>query len=217
MSQPQGAPDGDITALVRAALSPGLHQISIKELRRTGLHREMLAAFYDAFQPEIQNLTGWNPLASFEYSTRNWSHATTEDVRRSDVLTSKWRQELDTLGLSHAPAILMFDGEVKPPPAPDYRLFLLQDGRIMYYEGGFHARRYQLEPPICSDALTVLDAVDKRYPRPYFSSADTTPFVIMMRALAGTLETAINHHKKQVAARESLLGHLQATVQRLTS
>jgi|GEM_PF-6690892 len=200
MGQPASTPEDAIREIALAALNPNKPRITPQLVRESGLHREMLQSIYDALEPEIKNLMGWKPLEEFVHFP-SWRNHSTEDEKRGAKLTETWREYLTELELRDLHAILIFDGETLPHPAPDYRLFLLRDGRLLYYAGGFHAG-WRAGYPVCGDLMIVLDTLEATYPAR--STFDKEPFVHLAQLLSGTLGMAVKKREDKAAAQKKL-------------
>lgn len=194
-------------------------KVPLAALRKSGLHRIVVKNCYDMFTPEIKNLVGWKRLKEFEY-TPFWRYVDHLDVKNSKALTSQWLAKLEMQHLSDEYAVLLYDGELELAPAHYYRLFVLQDGRLLWYEGGFYARsidnrEYEL---VCGDVITVLSALDERYPnRGYYASisAYREPFVNLLRSFIRALEGAIAYRKSEIAKQEALNERIVSMLDRL--
>jgi hypothetical protein len=214
MGQPASTPEEAIREIALAALNPNKVAVTPQLVRESGLHREMLQSIYDALEPEIKNLVGWKPLGEFVYFP-DWREHSTEDEKKGEKLTKTWREYLSSplqeMELSHLHAIIIFDGERLPVPAPDYRLFLLRDGRLLYYKGGFHAG-WSPKPPVCGDLMTILDTLEAVYPARPSSMYDTEPFVLLAKLLSKTLEMAVKKREDRAAAQKKLHQRIQESL-----
>lgn len=212
-----GEPDSMTTDAVRRlaldALGPR-GRVSAQNLREMGLHREFLQLHFQALQPEIKNLVGWKALGEYSF-TPPWRDRSAEDLRRGTRLTDEWKGLLAEHGLADELAVRMYDGESRPAPAPDYRLFVLRDGRLLYYEGGFYARGVR-EKFSCADALTVLDVLDKNYSNTSCSSVSRQPFLVIINSLADAFKAAIADRERKVAAQKALEARLRAAIHQVS-
>lgn len=202
-------------SLIVAALGPQARRIPIVELRRSGLHADIVAEYFEAFLRQLDGDMGWRPLREFDYSIRSRRNPSPDHVDRAPRLTATWRDWIENLGISEAPAIQLYDGETKQQPAPDFRLYLLKDGRLLHYEGGFYGRAPS-GTPILGDVRSVLAGLDKRYARHSFTTAAAEPFVILLTSFADVLKTVIERARRRLAEQEAIIAQLTATMARLS-
>jgi hypothetical protein len=111
-------------------------------------------------------------------------------------------------------AIQIFDGEKMRPPAPDYRLFLLRDGRLLHYAGGFHADGWREPVVSCGHVLTVLEAMGDGYGS-FGSSSRWLSFMIIMDSVNSALEAAIAHRQRTLDEQQALHAQLTQLVKRI--
>ena len=211
-----GEPDSTQSDLIREIALAALHpnkQVSSLMLRKSGLHREVLRGVFQAFKPEIKNLTGWAKLNTFHYRPY-WRNPDMSDIDRGEKLTGKWCEELKKLELSDEQAVLLYDGEALRPPAHDYRLFLLRDMRLLYYAGGFHAN-FVLKPPVCGSVLDVLDALEALYSPETGGLWREEPFVVMMSSFDKALETSVQASQRKATDQAALSGRMKETISSL--
>lgn len=212
-----GEPDSMTTDAVRqlalTALGPR-GRVSAQNLREMGLHREFLQLHFQALQPEIKNLVGWKALGEYSY-VPPWRDCSREDLRRGTELSDKWRSLLVEHDLTDELAVQMYDGEIRQTPAPDYRLFVLRDARLLYYEGGFHARRW-LDNFSCGDVLTVLDVLDRNYSNASCLSVSRQPFLIVINSLADAFKRAITDRERKIAAQKTLEARLREAIHQVS-
>lgn len=209
MGKPNAAEMEILSTIVIAALNPN-GKVKAAALRESGLHKAVLQSCYDALKPEIGNLVGWKPLRDYGYSGYR-----KDSKAEAGELTAKWHTQLMSQNLGDEMAILIYDGETLPPPARDYRLFLLRDGRLLYYYGGFYANRWHTSgsPAICGDVLEVLQALDRTI-RPWPSLGEE-PFVVMMKAFSTCLKAAIDKRRRFIDEQEKLNGRIEQLLSRL--
>lgn len=215
MGEPNSTDLDVMTAVALGALSPS-GKVSASLLRKSGFHRTILQSCYDAFKPEIKNLVGWKPLREFGYNG-SWTDEIVS-IEKGEELTATWRKVLQSQSLGDEMAVLVYDGEILPRPARDYRLFVLRDGRLLYYAGGFHAARLfrTISSPVCGDVLTVLTVLDDTYS----SSSVTTseePFVVLMRSFGKCLQDAIAERKRRIGDQEKLQAQIEQLVARVSN
>lgn len=216
MGEPNSMEELDpMTTLALSALSPS-DNVSASLLRKSGLHRTVLQSCYDAFKPEIKNLVGWKSLREFGYKG-NW----TDDIvsiEKAEELTATWRKVLQSQGLSDEMAVLVYDGEILPAPARDYRLFVLRDGRLLYYAGGFYATRLfrTISSPVCGDVLTVLTVLEDTYSSSSVTASEE-PFVVLMRSFGKCLQDAIAERKRRIGDQEKLQAQIEQLVARVSN
>ena len=200
MGQPASTPEEAIREIALAALNPNKAAVTPQLVRLSGLHREMLQSIYDALKYEIKDLVGWKRLGEFDY-TPYWRDRSNDDLKQGEELTKRWRAHLTELKLRDLHAILIFDGEELAAPTPDYRLFLLRDGRLLYYKGGFHAG-WSAGPPVCGSLMVVLEKLEELYPARY--AHDKEPFVLLSQLLSKKLGEATQRREKQAAKQGKL-------------
>ena len=214
MGQPVSTEIDPITQLALSALDPS-GKVSANLLVESGMHREVLRQFFEAFQPELKNLVGWKELKEFGYSTAHWSNATTEDAQKAKTQTKGWLEKLEIQKLSTTHAVQIYDGETLPPPAKDYRLFILRDGRLLHYAGGLYG---DFDARVTyGNLVSVLEIMDKRYAVPTWGSPSEQPFIVIMKALSQALESAINSRKNTLKAQESLQENLQRVIKQVNN
>lgn len=213
-----GEPDSMTTEDVMRQLALGAlgpkGVVSARTLRETGLHREFLKLHFQSLQSEIKNLVGWKELREFKYVPDY--RADIEQYRRGESLTGTWLEKLNGYGVAEQHAVLIFDGEQRPMPAPDYRLFVLRDGRMLYYAGGFHGFHYNSFA--CGGVLDVLDVLDKAYSAGSCASSPARqPFIIILEALAKALETAIRDREAKVQKQRALQERLMYAIKQVSA
>lgn len=208
MGQPASTPEEAIREIALAALHPN-KSITPALVRQSGLHREMLQGIFDALEPEIKNLVGWKELREFNYHPA-WREYTTDDRKKGEKLTQEWGQKLRAAGLSKVHAIEIFDGERLSAPEPDYRLFLLRDGRLLHYAGGHYARSYDNAPITCGDVLTVMEALEERYP--VRSSHDKEAFERLAELLTKALADAVTSRVKLATEQQALQERIETAL-----
>lgn len=178
------------------------------------MHREFLQLHFQALQPEIKNLVGWKPLREFKYVA-----GPRDDIeyhKRGKKLTETWLEKLDGYGIAEEQAVLIFDGEQRPMPALDYRLFVLRDGRMLYYAGGFHGFHYSSFA--CGDVLDVLDVLDRAYSAGACGATPAKqPFIIIVQALANAFERAIKDREAKVRTQRALLERLNYAIKQVSA
>ena len=174
----------------------------------------VLQQYFEAISPEIKNLTGWRPLREFSFSP-SWRNVTREDENAGAKRTERWRQQLEEAGVADEKAILIFDGEKPPAPAPNYRLFLLRDGRLVYYTNEPYVSSFREREISCGDPLTVLEAMGDGHSSFGLSSRQTS-FMIIMDAMNRALEKSVEHRRKLVDDQSQLHKQLAGFVQRIT-
>lgn len=213
MGEPDSITTEDIMRqLALGALGPK-GTVPTRILRETGLHREFLQSHFQSLQPEIKYLVGWKELREFGYRPP-WRDYEIKDQRRGQELTKTWLEILNEHGIADELAVLIFDGELRQMPAPDYRLFVLRDGRMLYYAGGFHARA--LHKFACGDVLGVLDTLDKSYSNSPHDLA-RQPFLIILQALADAFERAIKDREAKVRTQRALLERLNYAIKQVSA
>lgn len=210
-----GEPDSMTTEdtmkrLALSALGP-TGVVSARSLRETGLHREFLQLHLQSLQPEIKDLVGWKKLREFKYIPHYRAEAT--ERKRGEKLTETWLEVLHEHEIADEHAVLIFDGELRPPPAPDYRLFVLRDGRMLYYAGGFYGSSWN--GFACGDILHVLDVLDKRYLAS--DSLARQPFILILQALADALARAIKDREAKVQKQRALEGRLRQVITQVST
>lgn len=205
-----------LSSLMVAALGPQPHQIPIVDLRRSGLHADIVAAYFEAFLQQLDGDMDWRPLCDFGYSIRGWRDPSPDHVDRAPQLTATWRNWIENLGISEVLAIQLYDGETRQQPAPDFRLYLLQDGRLVHYAGGFYGRAPS-GTPILGDIRSVLADLDERYARHSFAVAAAEPFIILLTSFADVLKTVIERARRKLAEQEALTAQLAAAMMRLSA
>lgn len=199
-----------LAGFLREALGPG-GSISIRKLREAGLDRDILLQFFVRFKPAIADLVGWRKLSSFYYSG-SYRPEYGEPIY-GERLTVRWQERLKAAELSDQMAIQIFDGEAERAPAPDYRLFLLRDGRLLHYAGGFYPQEYT--PAItCGDILDVYAAL----PRSNHVSSPmlVDPALIIMQALATAVMNAIKYREQKAKSQREFHSDLMQRIQLLS-
>lgn len=214
MGEPDSMSTDDVMKqLALGALGPS-GRVPARILRETGLHRELLQLHYQSLRPEIKYLVGWKPLREHSYTAHY--RAEGSERRRAATLTETWLKALDEHELADEHAVQIFDGEQRPMPAPDYRLFVLRDGRMLYYAGGLYGSTWG-DCFACGDVLHVLDVLDKRYSA---ASCATTlarqPFLVILEALAKALEVAIRNRERKVQEQRALQERLTALIKQVS-
>lgn len=149
----------------------------------------MLQQYFEAISPEIKNLTGWRPLREFSSLPRG-AASRARDEKAGAKRTRRWRQLLEEVGIADEKAILIFDGEKTPAPAPNYRLFLLRDGRLVYHTNEPYVSSFREREISCGDPLTVLEAMGDGHSSFGLSSRQTS-FMIIMDAMNRALERSV--------------------------
>lgn len=205
MGEPEVATEDQSQTLLLQLLSPA-GKVEGTELVKVGLHRLVLQQYYDAIQPEIKNLVGWKPLGEFQYPVP-YREASSDDVKKARKVNDKWLKLLGEAGLEAERAIQLFDGEVLRMGAPDYRLYLLRDGRLLHYAGGFYGYEYHRHAITCGDPLVVLDAISGGGSATMFYPS-YLGFVVIMRSLGEALETAIKQRQKALDEQRGLHSQL---------
>lgn len=189
--------------------------VPARTLRETGLHREFLWLHFQSIQPEIKNLVGWKPLREFGYTAHY--RADSSERGRNATLTEMWLKVVDELGVADEHAVMIYDGEQRPRPAPDYRLFQLRDGRMMYYAGGLYGRAFG-DYYLCGDILEVLDLLDKKHSAASCATQTSRqPFLIIVQALADVFAKAIRDRESKVERQKALLGRLNYAIQQVSA
>lgn len=212
MGEPEVATIDNSADLLLSLLSPrGV--VDGSKLVKAGLHRLVMRQYFDAIRPEIKNMVGWRPLQEFVYAP-HWRETTKEDTQQGEKRTAQWRRLLEEEGIASEMAIQIFDGEKMRQPAPDYRLFLLRDGRLLHYAGGFNAVVW--EKPVLSygEPLAVLDAMGDGYGS-FGRSSAWYSFMIIMGAMNKALETAIRQRERMLDEQRTLHAQLVQLVQRI--
>lgn len=212
MGEPNSDQIGLVMQVALGALGPN-GKVPARTLRDTGLHREIVRRHMAALSPEIKYLVGWKPLEEYDYP-KSWYDSTIEDMKLGKKLTGKWYEALEAQGLSFEKAVMIYDGEQERPPAPDYRLFILRDGRLLYYNGGFHgSRRPSL---VCGEPMSVLDYLDQAHPGSDYSEPSVVmPFVILLKALEKAFGSAIRDRESKVNHQKALQASLQRAIHQI--
>ena len=187
-------------------------RIYASALRESGLHVDFLLQSYEALKPEIQYLTGWQKLARYSYKPY-WHNSTTDDTAQAKRFSSAWIDHLGKLELSTEQAVLLYDGESKRAPAPNYRVYLLRDGRLLFYEGGFHAS--SRKPPVCGDVLEVLSVMESLSSS--WVNRNEQPYIILVEGFAKLLGDAIIWRKQQIQNQEALQTRMTTALAALIS
>lgn len=213
MGEPDSMTTDAMRQLALAALGPR-GRVSAQNLREMGLHREFLQLHFQALQPEIKNLVGWKALGEYSF-TPPWRDRSAEDLRWGTKLTDTWKALLVEHGLTDELAVQMYDGEYRPPPALDYRLFALRDGRLLYYNGGFYARHGRNNFS-CGDVSTVLDVLDRNYSNASCSSVSRQPFLVIINSLADAFQRAITDRERKITAQKALEERLRAAIHQVS-
>ncbi len=211
MGEPDSTEIDQMKRLALSALGPK-RAVSASLLRETGMHREVLLQFFGALRQEIGDLVGWTPLRDVVYSAR-WGRR--DVLYKAPKLTNSWLEKLNALDLGDQRAIMLYDGERESLPAHDYRLFLLRDGRLLHYAGGFLAGNFISEAIVCDDILTVLDELEKRYTCGFpgsWQDSRVNPFIVMMSALIGAVDRAILHRERKVKEQKKLQERLRTVI-----
>jgi hypothetical protein len=143
-----------------------------------------------------------------------WRDTTQEDGDKGKKRTAQWLKLLEEAGIADEKAIQIFDGEKMRPPAPDYRLFLLRDGRLLHYAGGFHADGWREPVVSCGHVLTVLEAMGDGYGS-FGSSSRWLSFMIIMDSVNSALEAAIAHRQRTLDEQQALHAQLTQLVKRI--
>lgn len=215
MGEPDSMTTEDvIRQLALGALGPR-GTVPARTLRETGLHREFLQSHYQSIQSEIKYLVGWKPLREYRYT----AHYRSDDMERRKCrsLTENWLKVLDEHGVANEHAVQIFDGEMLRPPAPDYRLFVLRDGRLLYYAGGLYGNTFS-KYFACGDVLHVLEVLDKRYSAASCASLLVQqPFIVILEALAKALEVAINNRERKVQEQRALQARLTSALKQVSA
>lgn len=214
MGEPEVATTDPLVASVLQSLLDPQGRVDGLALIKTGLHRTVLQQYFEAISPEIKNLPDWLPLREFSFSP-SWRNVTREDERAGSKRTERWRQQLEEAGVADEEAILIFDGERMPAPAPDYRLFVLRDGRLLHYAGGHYVDDFRKRKISCGDPLAVLEAMGDGYDSFGLSSRQTS-FMIIMDAMNRTLEKSVKHRRKLADDQSQLHEQLAGFVRRIT-
>lgn len=213
MGEPDSKEIDPMAKVALAALGPS-GRVPVQILLDTKLHREIVRQHVEGLEDEIKNLVGWRPLSDYGYPT-SWYDSTLADERQGKELNVKWQAALEADSLSEEKAILLFDGETMRAPTPDYRLYILRDGRWLFYNGGFHGRSPR--EIVCDDALTVLDYLDNNYRWSTYSGVATASFIIMLSALHKVLGYAISDRKEKIDAQRALQKNLQRAIDQVVA
>lgn len=220
MGEPDSTTDVEVLAQIALAALGPKGKVPAKLLRETGLHREVLRRYMASLQPEIKYLVGWKMLEEYDYP-KTWRDSSESDRKKGKQCTGRWYAALEAAELSFEHAVLIYDGELQSMPEPDYRLFVLRDGRLLYYNGGHYSRHSPLFPDrsgiVCGDAVEVLDHLDRVHPG-YDGgsiSVNTTPLLIIMKALDRALGIAIDDRERKVDAQKALRETLQRVIRQV--
>ena len=212
MGEPDSMSIDAVKELALTALDPkGI--VSAQNLREMGLHRAFVQRYFSAIQPEIKHLVGWKGLEEYNY-VAYWQNHSVADRTRAAALSETWWDTLAENGLMGQRAVRIYDGEMLRPPAPDYRLFVLRDARLLYYEGGFHARKRNKF--VCGDVTEVLDVLDGNYSNGTFESVTRQPFLIITNSLADALKNAIADRERKAKTQKALEVRLRAAIEQVS-
>ena len=213
-----GEPDSMTTEDVMRQLALGAlgprGAVSARTLRETGLHREFLQVHFNSLETEFKYLVGWKELREFKYVPDY--RADSRERQRGETLTEAWLKLLDEHGIAGEYAIQIFDGELRPMPAPDYRLFLLRDGRLLYYAGGFHG--WRMGGFALGGVLKILDTLDRSYSESSCAGTPARqPFLIIMNARADALDRAIKDRESKVRKQRALEERLRQVIKQVST
>lgn len=212
MGKPDDSTELEMLREVASALLHPTKGVPVAPLRNSGLHRVMVANGFESLTPEIKDLAGWKSLQ--EYSYKMPVNADREIFEEGEKATARWLEKLREANLSDHMAILLYDGDrTGPVSARRYRLYLLRDGRVLYYEGGINT--LSLRPKIvCGGVLDVLDALDASHER--WRRASDQPFLIMLSAFSRALENAMSNRERKLKAQGAVKKSIDASIARVT-
>jgi len=213
MGQPEVLENVDLTTVIAQALLDPAGTVTMQQLYESGLHVGMVQTCFAVLQPSIGDLTGWKELSQYEYSKTGYLYEL-DDIKRAQAANERWELFLRSNGLDHTMATLIYNGEARPAPAPDYRLYLLRNGRILVFLAGFHAgshRRGDKNDGMVGSVEEVLAHLGEGEHR----SLETEPFVIMVKAFSDALQTAIVHREKVLAEQRIAKDRLDKLIARV--